>query len=202
MNGRHELYGEDGFAELAVDVNAYQTGDTWYRDMRSPGFNGELATSSDNSVQWLAKRIVADKRFADATVKFWWPAIMGSEVAEPPEDEGDADFEGAAARRERPRRRGDPAGPTDSGAASGSRAAYNLKDLLVEMVLSKWFRADAVEDANPVRRMLPCAIQAPEATPHTGGASDRKTAALTGYQSVGDGLALHVGRAIGVQTSA
>ena len=27
------------------------------------------------------------------------------------------------------------------------RAAYNLKDLLVEMVLSKWFRADAVEGA-------------------------------------------------------
>ena len=31
------------------------------------------------------------------------------------------------------------------------RTAYNLKDLLVEMVLSSWFRADAVEDDHPVR---------------------------------------------------
>ena len=53
-----------------------------------------VASNSDNSVQWLAKKIVADERFAEAAVKFWWPAIMGSEVAEPPEDEGDADFEG------------------------------------------------------------------------------------------------------------
>ena len=60
----------------------------------------------DNSVQWLARKIVADERFAEATVKFWWPAIMGSEVAEPPEDEEDADFEGLAARCERPGRGG------------------------------------------------------------------------------------------------
>ena len=62
--------------------------------MRVPGFGGDAAPDSDNSVQWLAKRIVADERFAEATVTFWWPAIMGSEVAEPPEDEADADFEG------------------------------------------------------------------------------------------------------------
>ena len=58
--------------------------------------------------------------------------------------------------------------------------AYNLKDLLVEIVLSKWFRADAVTDANPVRR----------AALHGAGARRlltpeelaRKTAALTGVQ--------------------
>ena len=43
MNGRHELYGEDGFAKLSVMANGYRTGDTWYRDMRTPGFNGEQA---------------------------------------------------------------------------------------------------------------------------------------------------------------
>ena len=65
-----------------------------------------IAPDSDNSVQWLAERIVADKRFAEATVKFWWPAIMGSEVAEPPEDEGDAGLRGAAARGQRTGRGG------------------------------------------------------------------------------------------------
>ena len=149
---RHEQYEEDRFAKLAVAVDAYQEGDTWYRDMRAPGFADELALDSDNSVQWLARQIVADERFAEATVKFWWPAIMGSEVAEPPEDEEDADFEalllaanaqGAEVTRlANGFRRGFP-----------GRSAYNLKDLLVETVLSKWFRADKVDDKDPVRQV-------------------------------------------------
>ena len=137
------------FARISVVANPYQHGDTWYRDMRSPGFGGEQALNPDNSVQWLAQKIVADDRFAEAAVKFWWPAIMGREVAEPPEEEEDADFEGlllaAAAqgaeveRLARGFRRG-----------FAGRAPYNLKDLLGEIVLSKWFRADWVDNANPI----------------------------------------------------
>ena len=150
--GRDERYEEGGFAKLAIAANAYQEGDTWYRDMRAPGFADERAPNSDNSVQWLAERIVADERFAEATVKFWWPAIMGSEIAEPPEDEGDAGFEALllaanaqAAEVER----------LATGFRRGFRGgeAYNLKDLLVEIVLSNWFRADALEDDDPVRRI-------------------------------------------------
>ena len=148
--GQFEQYGGDGFAKVAVAVNPYQLGDTWFRDVRTPGFAGKLAPDPDNSVQWLAKQIVGDERFAESTVKFWWPAIMGGEVAEPPEDEGDADFEGRllAANAQ---------GAEVTRLANGFRrgfqggSAYNLKDLLVEIVLSRWFRADSVEDANPVR---------------------------------------------------
>ena len=149
------------YAELSVVANGYQEGDVWYRDMRTPGFAGTAAPSSDNSVQWLAQRIAADPRFAEATVKFWWPAIMGSEVAEFPEEASDAGF----AERLR----------TASGQdtevrrlAAGFRrgfhggAAYNLKDLLVEMVLTPWFR-----DA---RRLLTAEELA------------NKTAAVTGVQ--------------------
>ena len=61
----------------------YQEGDTWYRDMREPGFSTERPHPKRTTVvQWLAEQIVADDRFAEATVKFWWPAIMGVEVAE------------------------------------------------------------------------------------------------------------------------
>ena len=176
---RYEQYGEDGLAKLGVTANLYREGDTWYRDMRVPGFNGEAAPNPDNSVQWLARKIVADERFAEATVRFWWPAIMGSEVAEPPEDEGDADFEGLllAATAQ---------GTEVERLAEGFRRgfeggrAHNLKDLLVEIVLSKWFRADAVESANPI---LHVALQDTGArrllTPEE---LARKTAALTGFQ--------------------
>ena len=178
--GRHP--DRDTYSELSVAVNPYRSGDTWYRDMREPGFGDELAPDPDNSVQWLAEKIVADDRFAEATVKFWWPAIMGSEVAEPPEDERDADFEGllVAASAQ---------GAEVARLAEGFRLgfhelhegrAYNLKDLLVEIVLSEWFRADAVEDADPVRRVALREAGARRLlTPEE---LARKTLALTGVQ--------------------
>ena len=143
-NGHDERYGDDGYARLGVIANPYQEGDTWYRDMRTSGFGAELAPTGSDSLQWLAQKIGADPRFADATVKFWWPAIMGSEVAEPPAEEGDADFEGqllAASSQGAEVRR--LAAGFRQGFNGGSR--YNLRDLLVEMVLSNWFRADAAQ---------------------------------------------------------
>ena len=128
----------------------YRAGDTWYRDMRVPGFGSELAPATDNSVQWLAEQIVSDDRFAEAAVKFWWPALLGEEVASPPEEAGDADFDGrllgASAqalevqRLARAFRRG-----------IGGGAAYNLKDLLVEIVLSRWLRAEKTTSDDPTR---------------------------------------------------
>ena len=178
---RYEQYGEDGFAKLSVVANkyVYHEGDTWYRDMRSPGFGGAVSPNSDNSAQWLAKQIVADERFAEATVKFWWPAIMGNEVTEPPEDEDDLEFEGLllAANAQ-----GTEVTRLANGFRRGFRGgpAYNLKDLLVEIVLSKWFRADAVEDAHPVRQIAlrdagARRLLTPEELAH-------KTAAITGIQ--------------------
>ena len=176
---RYEQYGEDGFAKLSVAANPYQEGDTWYRDMRIPGFAGELAPNPDNSVQWLARQIVADDRFAEATVKFWWPAIMGSEITEPPEDATDADFKGrllAASAQ------GAELGRLASGFRDGFEGglAYNLKDLLVEIALSKWFRADALTDTDPVRRVALREAGARRLlTPEE---LARKTAAITGVQ--------------------
>ena len=173
--GHDERYEGDGFAKLAVGVNGYREGDTWYRDMRVPGFSGREAPDPDNSVQWLAGRVVADRRFTTAAVKFWWPALMGSEVAEPPEDEGDADFEG---RLLAANAQGAEVGRLARGFRGGR--AYNVKDLLVEMVLSDWFRADAVEDANPMRRIaLRDAGARRLLTPEE---LARKTSALTGVQ--------------------
>jgi len=176
-------YQDDDVADqsrmLDLSAGGYQEGDTWYRDMRVPGFAGTAAPHADNSVQWLAQQIIADERFAEATVKFWWPAVMGSEIAEPPEDEGDADFEGLllAANAQ-----GAEVERLARGFRRGFRggSAYNLKDLLVEIVLSKWFRADAVEDAGSVRGVaLRDAGARRLLTPEE---LDRKTAALTGFQ--------------------
>jgi len=177
-HGYDDRYGGDGYAELSVAANVYEHGDTWYRDMRLPGFNGAAADPA-NSVQWLARRIVADDRFAEAAVRFWWPAVMGSEIAEFPEEAADADFEGrllaASAQDAEVLRLAD-------GFRDGFHGGpdYNLRDLLVEIVLSEWFRADAVTDADPVRReALRDAGAERLLTPEE---LARKTLALTGVQ--------------------
>ena len=176
----YERFGDEGFARLSVVANAYEEGDVWYRDMRTPGFQGATAPDSDKSLQWLAQQIVADPRFAEATVKFWWPAIMGSEVAAFPEDERDADFAGLllAANAQNAEVTRLAEGFRDGFA--GSSYTYNLKDLLTEIVLTKWFRADALTDADPVRRTaLRDAGARRLLTPEE---LARKTAAVTGYE--------------------
>ncbi len=181
---RDEWRGLDSLDKLYKDppdggYTPYQYGDSWYRDMREPGFDGRIAPNAENSLQWLAEQIVADDRFAEATVKFWWPAILGVEVAEPPEDQNDSNFEAMllasnaqTAEVER------LAEGFRTGIAGGP--AYNLKDLLVEITLSPWFRAESITDEDPVRA---AALQ------NAGG--DRlltpeelvwKTEAITGYR--------------------
>ena len=157
----------------------YQNGDTWYRDMRAPGFDGELVPNPDNSLQWLAEQIVADPRFSEATVRFWWPAVMGAEVAEPPEDESDADFNGLLLASN-----AQAAEVTRlvNGFRSGfhGESPYNGKDLLVEIVLSKWFRAESVSEDDPVRAVGLGNVGARRLlTPEE---LARKTLAVTGFQ--------------------
>ncbi|MXY56539.1 MAG: DUF1588 domain-containing protein [Gammaproteobacteria bacterium] len=134
----------DELAKLEIAATPYQSGDTWYRDMREPGFDGESLRDSGNGLQWLAKQIAEDPRFAEATVKFWWPALMGKEVIEPPQDEQDADFgarllaASAQAADVRDLAEGFRVG-------FGDGKPYSLKDLLVEIALSDWARAEAVD---------------------------------------------------------
>ena len=128
----------------------YVFGDTWYRDMREPGIDGLFAPDSSNSVQWLARHIAEDSRFPRATVKFWWPAIMGAEPERPPEESGDADFAGKLLAANAQDLEIDALA---SGFAAGFEggAAFDLKDLLVEMLMSEWFRLDSVADNHPDR---------------------------------------------------
>ena len=128
----------------------YREGDTWYRDMRVPGFDGRELPDADNSLRWLARRIVADKRFAEAAVKFWWPAILGAEVAEPPEDEADADFAGQLLASNAQNAEVERLAQGFRRGFGGGRP-FNLKDLLVEIALSRWARAESTADDDPVR---------------------------------------------------
>ena len=157
----------------------YRPGDTWYRDMFAPGFEGEVAPDSDDSVQWLAKKIAADLRFSSATVEFWWPAVMGTEVAKAPID-GTANL--AQGRLLEARAQSAEVERLANAFRAGMHGGkpYNLRDLLSEMALSPWFRAESigVEDPNRLAALRDAGIErllSPEELA-------RKTDSITGYR--------------------
>ena len=112
----------------------YKTGDTWYRDMRTPGFDGATATGT-NTTRWLADQIVKDKRFATSTVRFWWPAVIGAELLKAPEVTTDSDYAARLAAYEA--QQAELAALSDKFVQSG----LSLKQLLADLVMSRWYRA-------------------------------------------------------------
>lgn len=154
--GAFQNYSDDGFYRNQPGGNdslpfsykrdrngGYQTGDTWYSDMLMPGFNGAIAPDADNSIQWLGQQFVADSRFGYGTVNFWYPAIMGREAYSEPENPEDADYQSKLAAYT-----AEQAMLKDAAAAfvagDWGNGAYNLKDLLLDLILSEQFRAAAV----------------------------------------------------------
>ena len=50
-----EAWTSEPSVRLRVAVTPYKVGDTWYGDMRSPGFGGDDAPAADDSLRWLAR---------------------------------------------------------------------------------------------------------------------------------------------------
>ena len=161
-----------------LSYRLWAVGDTWFRDMRKPGFDGKTAPETTDSLEWLGRRIAEDRRFAEATVKFWWPAVMGSEVARAPTDRSDADFESRLLEAQAQGAEVERLARMFRNGSRGGRP-YNVKDLLAELVLSRWFRAQRITDANQVRRAA--LRSAGAARPLTPEELVAKTEALTDY---------------------
>jgi hypothetical protein len=154
--GTFQNFGDDGlFLEFNTDslpwsykeTDLFHWGDRWYRDMRSPGFNGAVMpeTENDTSLAWVAQQIANDPRFARGAVEFWYRGVFGRPPLERPTDPTRTDYHSrlnawvaqdemfaAIATKF-----------ADGTAGTGQHGALNLKDLIVELVLSPWFRASA-----------------------------------------------------------
>ncbi len=135
------------FSEDA-DPSPYREGDTWFRDMRAPGLPGEATTRKATTLQWLAGRIASDPRFARASVKFWWPAVMGAEVLEAPGSTGDVGYQQLLRAFDQQNQ------DIQNFAEDFSDGGLKLKSLLVDMAMSGWFRAAGVEPGAAAGREL------------------------------------------------
>ncbi len=154
--GAFQNYSDDGFYRGAAGGNdslpfsykrdrngGYQPGDTWYADMLTPGFGELIAPSADNSMQWLAQQFVADSRFGFGTANFWYPAVIGREAYSEPENPQDSDYSSklAAYLAEQSMLKA-AAENFDAGNAGNGR--FNLKDMLLDLILSDQFRSGSV----------------------------------------------------------
>lgn len=175
---RSNFGGEDSLDEFYKDPeegdSLYVEGDTWYRDMREPGIDGLTAPDADNSLQWLAQEIVADPRFATASVRFWWPAVIGSELLKLPEVETDVDYLDRLLAFEAQQE------SISELATLFSSGGMDIKDLFIDLIMSDWFRAEGYEDPSMALEAHAIADMGNEKllTPEQ---LSRKTRAITGF---------------------
>lgn len=147
----------------------------WYPEMAPPGF-GNLtlpASSQSAALQWLAEQTVNDRRFAVAIVQNMFRAVTGMEPLAPVDLPVDADESERAAFDAYRAQRAVFERIIEQFAASD----YNLRVVVAEIVMSPYFRAEAVDDGAPAWQSNHVGL-AHFLTPEE---LNRKLLAVTGY---------------------
>ncbi|WP_028670633.1 hypothetical protein [Saccharospirillum impatiens] len=182
-NGHYlDRRGYDALPQTYVDSEDYVEGDRWYRGQLAPGFGTEAlptlspygpANGHDDGLTWLAERIVADPRFAEGTVKFWFQGVFGRDPLLQPLATGDADYDDRRVAWQ-----AEQALMSDW-AQSFRHSDYDLKVLLVEMMMSPLFRAETFSTLDAGRQAALNTLGVGRLlTPEQ---LDRKFTATTGY---------------------
>ncbi len=148
-------YRDRNYPKDANGQSYYRLGDNWYRDMTLPGYSGMPMpggyTGNRTALQWLGGQMAADPRFPMGAVHFWYQVVFNREPLTLPTDNASAfyatqlsaynaqmaEFTQMAARF----------------ATNRGNGAYNVKDLLIDLVVSRWFRVQAVTGLNASRAL-------------------------------------------------
>jgi Protein of unknown function (DUF1588) len=131
----------------------YQAGDNWFRDVKAPGYGSTPmpggVTGNRTALQWLGQQVAADARFALGAVHFWYEGVFGREPLKAPSDQTSPLYASLLAAY---------TAQNDEFKAIAERfktnrgnGAYNVRDLLVDVVTSQWFRADRATAMNATR---------------------------------------------------
>ncbi|AUX44025.1 hypothetical protein SOCE26_054840 [Sorangium cellulosum] len=154
------------------DLGRYRADDAWYEDMRPPGFGAESVPFEEfpSAIQWVAKRVADDPRFALAAVYNMYTGLTGQKPLVAPandDPEFSAKFRAYLAQYH----------AFNAIAHDFAESDYNLKTVVKGIIKSPYFRARNV--AGPSRG---------EATTQLGGTRflgpeqlHRKIWAVTGY---------------------
>lgn len=127
----------------------YREGDNWFRDQKEPGYGSTPMPGgfggSPTALQWLGQQVASDARFAMGAVHFWYEAVFGREPLKAPltNTTPEAAAQLAAYNAQH--------AEFEEIAARFRAGGYKVKDLLADLVTSRWFRAERASGLNPTR---------------------------------------------------
>lgn len=122
----------------------YQLGDNWFRDEHAPGYGSTPmpggVTGNKTALQWMGGQVATDARFAKGAVHFWFRALFNREPLKAPTDETAPGYQNQLAAYNAQNE--EFKAIAERFATNRGNGAYNVKDLLVDLVTSQWFRAE------------------------------------------------------------
>ncbi len=146
-------YRSANYPKDANNVAYYKAGDNWFRDVKAPGYGATPMpggfTGNPTALQWLGQQVANDPRYALGAVHFWYEGVFGRAPLKTPFDQTSPQYAGLLAAYSAQNAEFEAiAGRFRSDRGNG---AYNVKDLLVDLVLSQWFRAERAASLNAAR---------------------------------------------------
>ena len=124
-----------------------------------PGFLASKVSENIPSLQRFAAEIVSDPWFAESTVKFWWPSLMGQEVSQHQKW-----LKTSSSKRSSHSRGAKLHHRLSDTLVTGLDGGqpFNGRDLIVELLTSPWFRLLSLEEASPIHQLLSRRLLTPE----------------------------------------
>lgn len=148
-----QSYRSNNYPRDANNMPYYQPGDNWFRDGKEPGYAGMPMpggfTGNKTALQFLGKQVAGDQRFALGAVHFWYEGLFGREPLKAPQDSTSPQF--AAQLAAYTAQNEEFKAIATRFASNQGRGAYNVKDLLVDLMMSSWSRAQKASDPGGVR---------------------------------------------------
>lgn len=146
-------YRSNNYPKDAAGQSYYKLGDAWFRDEKAPGYNGIAmpggVTGNPTALQWLGGQVAADQRYAMGAVHFWYRAVFGRDPLVAPLDSSTPENANRlSAYNAQNEVFQDIANRFRTNRGNG---AFNVKDLLADLVMSPWAKAESATNVTAGR---------------------------------------------------
>lgn len=142
-------YRSNNYPKDAAGQAYYREGDNWFRDQKTPGYGASAlpggVTGNPTALQWLGQQVAADARFALGAVHFWYEGVFGRAPLKAPIDQSSPQYAAQLAAYNAQHQE------FEEIAARFRAGGYKVRDLLTDLVLSRWFRAERASNLTASR---------------------------------------------------
>jgi hypothetical protein len=141
-------YRSNNYPKDAANMAYFKSGDNWFRDGHAPGYGTTAMpggfTGNKTALQFLGQQVAMDPRFALGAVQFWYEGLFGRDPLKQPQDSTSPQY--AAQLAAYNAQNDEFKAIAARFATNQGRGAYNVKDLLVDLMLAQTTRAERVTD--------------------------------------------------------